>query len=431
MAHMGACDRRNMEQRTACLGCLHAASRKAPFDPAGECELCKGQLEIDQNISSDNYYRCAIRSAIFTEALRRRNNAYVAHSIIKCTITHIPLSFMTRFMNEVAEKGRLPESEPWDKEGPRVLAKNFKDSKSWFFTTFGAVAYLASFEELNAIIREDEVAFGPLRQPSQKGDCFILLPPCEVSWEMKEVSDTVELTTVTVTACTGNISCHPNAVLAVSPIHPHDFNNVRRWPHLPFYNDWQLYIRWKAKVFLQRNVADLACGETLVAATMKTSWEAKDPPILVASRVPGAAFKLKFGCHLPYQNPKLTSNVAGSLAVLQDHMEKEAAGQKRKAAEEAKEAAFMESYKEWERNAYRLGKAVTRRTCGTKERRAANMLAFGYSMDIDPRFNGEHTALGYDGVGPDPCDPHNHRAWLLNPECGKPPVRLGRGMRRG
>ena len=112
-------------------------------------------------------------------------------------------------------------------------------------------------------------------------------------------------------------------------------------------------------------------------------------------------------------------------------MEKEAAGQKRKAAEEAKEAAFMESYKEWERNAYRLGKAVTRRTCGTKERRAANMARFGYSMDIDPRFNGAHTALGYDGVGPDPCDPHNHRAWLLNPECGKPPVRLGRGMRRG
>jgi hypothetical protein len=79
-------------------------------------------------------------------------------------------------------------------------------------------------------------------------------PLSDVTWEMKEVSDTVELTTVTITACTGNISCHPNAVLSVSPVHPHDLTNVKRWPHLPFYADWQLYIRWKAKAFLQLNV---------------------------------------------------------------------------------------------------------------------------------------------------------------------------------
>ncbi len=179
---MGVCDRRNMKPRTVCLGCLHADSRKVPFDTEGECEQCKGQLDIDKSITNDNYYRCAIGSAIFTEALRRRNNAYVAHSIVKCTTPHIPLSFMKRCIKEVDAKGRLSEkAEPWDKEGPRVLAKNFRDSKSWFFTTFGVVAYLASFEELNAVIREEEVAFGPLRQPNKKGDCFILLPPCEVT----------------------------------------------------------------------------------------------------------------------------------------------------------------------------------------------------------------------------------------------------------
>ncbi len=59
------------------------------------------------------------------------NNAYVAHSIVKCTVPHIPLAFVKRFMKEVAAKGRLPETtEPWNKEGPRVLAKNFRDSKS-------------------------------------------------------------------------------------------------------------------------------------------------------------------------------------------------------------------------------------------------------------------------------------------------------------
>ena len=110
LARMGVCDRMNMEPCTVCLGCLHADSRKAPFDPEGECEQCKGQLDIDQSIINDNYYRCAIRSAIFTEALRRRNNAYVAHNIVKCTVPHIPLSFMKRFMKEVGAKGRLPET---------------------------------------------------------------------------------------------------------------------------------------------------------------------------------------------------------------------------------------------------------------------------------------------------------------------------------
>jgi len=61
----GCYDRRNLEPRTACLGCLHARSQKALVDPESECEQSKGQLEIDQSITHDNYYRCAIRSAIF------------------------------------------------------------------------------------------------------------------------------------------------------------------------------------------------------------------------------------------------------------------------------------------------------------------------------------------------------------------------------
>jgi hypothetical protein len=259
------------------------------------------------------------------------------------------------------------------------LAKNFRDSKSLFFTTFGVVAYLASFEELNAVIREDEVAFGPLRQPNKKGDCYILLPPCEITWEMKEVSDTVELTTVTITACTGIISCHPNDVLSVSPVHPHDLTNVKRWPHLPFYNDWQLYIRWKAKEFLQLNMADLTSGEMLVPATHKPSWEAKDPSVVVASRVPGADFKLKLGGYLPYQSPKLTASDACNLEVLQDQMKKEEAARKCKAAVVAKEAQFVESYKQWERDAYTRGKQVTKRTSGTKERAQMNLARFAHT----------------------------------------------------
>ena len=73
------------------------------------------------------------------------------------------------------------------------------------FTTFGYVSFLASFEELDAVIRENEVAFGLLRQPSKKGDCNLLLPPCEVSWETREVAKNVELATMPITTCTGNI----------------------------------------------------------------------------------------------------------------------------------------------------------------------------------------------------------------------------------
>jgi hypothetical protein len=74
---MGVCDRKKMEPHTACLGWLYASSRKAPFDPESECEQCKGQLVVDQSTRFDMRYTCAINSAIFTVALRRKNSAYI------------------------------------------------------------------------------------------------------------------------------------------------------------------------------------------------------------------------------------------------------------------------------------------------------------------------------------------------------------------
>ncbi len=139
---MVLCRCRNMaarEPRTMCLGCLHADIQKAPFD----AEKWKGDLEPDQSIMPDDYYKCALRHAIFTEVLRRRN---VAHSIVRSTVPHIPLDFMKRLM---AAKGRHVSAKAWDKEGPRVLAKDFKDFKTWFFTTLSVVAHLASFEDNN------------------------------------------------------------------------------------------------------------------------------------------------------------------------------------------------------------------------------------------------------------------------------------------
>ncbi len=66
------------------------------------------------------------------------------------------------------------------------------------------------------MIRENEVAFELLRQPSKKGDYYLLLPPCEVSWETREVAKNVELATVTITTCTGNIYLVPPACSSLS-----------------------------------------------------------------------------------------------------------------------------------------------------------------------------------------------------------------------
>jgi hypothetical protein len=80
------------------------------------------------------------------------------------------------------------------------------------------------------------------------------------------------------------------------------------------------------------------------------------------------------------------------------------------------------TYEAWERKGYKVGKEITMRTCETEERRIAIFRSFGYSMDLDPLFNGEHEAHGYDGVGPAPCDDGNNRRWLNNTLAGPAPV---------
>ncbi len=65
-------------------------------------------------------------------------------------------------------------------------------------------------------------------------------------------------------------------------------------------------------------------------------------------------------------------------------MHKEAARQKRKDADDAIEAAFVESDKQRERDAYIRGNEVTMRTCGTKERKESNLARYEYGMEKEP-----------------------------------------------
>jgi hypothetical protein len=59
--------------------------------------------------------------------------------------------------------------------GPEGVVQRFRRQKAWFITTWGDVQHLYIFEELDAIIKEEEVAFGPIRQPNVKGDVFVVL----------------------------------------------------------------------------------------------------------------------------------------------------------------------------------------------------------------------------------------------------------------
>ena len=83
----GAFRRHSMEYRTTCLGCLHET-----FDKEGKCDRCNSSLSPHTCTIDNDYFKCVIRSAIFREIVRWKDNAYVAHIIVKdtCNNIHIP-----------------------------------------------------------------------------------------------------------------------------------------------------------------------------------------------------------------------------------------------------------------------------------------------------------------------------------------------------
>ncbi len=137
--------------------------------------------------------------------------------------------------------------------GTTYLGKELRGQQKMALYHVGVVAHLASFEELDAVVREEEVALGPLRQPDKKKR---LLSPSAASRSFLGVERGLRRRRAIHSdryCMHGIISWNPKAVLSFLPLHPHDFTNYKRWPHLPFCNHWQLYIRWKVKFFLRRN----------------------------------------------------------------------------------------------------------------------------------------------------------------------------------
>jgi hypothetical protein len=114
-------------------------------------------------------------------------------------------------MGNVAGKGRLESAKAWDKEGPRVLATDFRDNKSWFFTTLEFVLYLASFEELVAEKNKMKLHLAPCASLI-KVRLICSSPTSRSFLGLERGRRKIELYTITITDCTGIISCHPNAV---------------------------------------------------------------------------------------------------------------------------------------------------------------------------------------------------------------------------
>ena len=82
--------------------------------------------------------------------------------------------------------------------------------------------------------------------------------------------------------------------------------------------------------------------------------------------------------------------------------------------EDVVDAAFEKEYKAWERKGYKIGKEIPMRNFGTEEECKAILARWGYSMDVNPHFDGEHIMHGYDGVGADPCEERNNRYYMSN-----------------
>ena len=425
--------------RTLCLECLHELDRERDFDKNGLCDHCDNRLDASFTVMPCNYYPRALRTLLYKEVAKRHGTEYVSMALITVHGPHIPLSFMLSYMEEVSEAGRREDSPPWDQEGPRTMWKVFSDSKAWLLSTWGAVQFLCSWEELDAsVVPRGEKALGNMRQ-TPEGDCIFLVPPVEVSWSSSSSDPDEGLFSVTIKASTTLVSAHSNTSLQFTPLHPSDTSdegaNISRWRHLPLYNDYILYLSWKSKEFLnkshvRRHLKKESKG-ILLAAISEPTWVAADlTPEVVQSRIPGADFKVTTVCALPYQHPKLTQTSSGSVTLQMqraDHARKEAAKEKVK----ERERKELEAYQAWERDAYAYGKALTARVNGTEERRAYNFKTRGYRMEEDPRFNGEHEKANYDGVGPDPCDNLNRRLWIKNYPHDPPGKRIDKRARRG
>lgn len=235
--------------------CLAEFDSQLPYDSDGTCDKCDAPLGRFVAMCSADMFIAQCRRSIFKDVIRKREAAYVAQSLVSLTVPNFPISALQHWMGQVQLAGQQSASQ-WDKEAPRTLWCDKRDRKAWLFTTWAAVAEICGFSEISYLVPPDEKAFGNLRQ-NCTGDIFLVLPPMEVIWDSDEVCPGVSTESVTFKMCTGLVANCSGTYLHLSSHHPVDTSSdgalVKRWPHLPFYDNYQQYLRWKAGRYIIRN----------------------------------------------------------------------------------------------------------------------------------------------------------------------------------
>ena len=408
-----------MSSRTMCLGCLHDIHAAERYDDEGECDKCGEALSTLYLPVDASQWVAILRDKIFREVLKKKEASYVALSARTVVVSGFPLELLENWMDAATSAGR-ESTEDWDKEAPRTKWRAMEHRQSWLFTTIPAVAFICSFQTLVKCDGDRDGAGFDNHRQTPTGDILSVCPPFEVTASQELLLPDVLVNTVTFRFATCVIPNRKNTWLRLSGKHPvHTYSagaDLKRWPHLPFYDSYEVYLRWRIGRQMKANKNKLlpVFKRELLDSIALPTWKASEPPGVVASRLPSDAYTEATQA-VPWQHPGLTAKMAAYKTSGDAERLREA--RSAKAAAEAREYAKFNARKqaEYERFCYEEGKRITERTLSKPGSSEATLLrSYNYSRERDARFNGEHARAGYDGVGPDPCDPHNTRGWMKN-----------------
>ena len=164
-----------------------------------------------------------------------------------------PRPLWLAWMREARLAGRKADG---IKETTRAKWKNFEGDESWLFTTMEAIAALAGTGKIQNVVKEGERA-GPGWRQLHNGSYVFQVPPCEATRIEEEVSEGTTLGRCSVTLTTATVPRSENTFPLTTAAHPDTVDPyqalVARWPHLPLYDDYHVYLRSKIREIILRN----------------------------------------------------------------------------------------------------------------------------------------------------------------------------------
>ena len=388
-----------MAQRISCLKCLAAIDQDAPVpDPLRACAQCGIPVGTPFVTLSADYFMGHLAQLIFKEAGR----ANLARSCVKVTLPGVPLAIVKAWVKDVAAMS-LRNKCRWDREAEDVQWQRLPGKNSWLLTTWVAAEAVCNFHDY--ITPPDLQKCWLNCRQLQGGDLVFVIGPITITHQSQATpsQSTNDVLHVTFsTACVSYTEAGFFRMAGTQPAETDDKHaNKSRWPHLPFYSDYNQYMCFKSAraviTAASKSAPEqqkLLKGTKVLLRALARKWGAVGPPKLVRKRWPrGDDFWP--GRIRPYQHPKLSAATAGFKTL----MEHKAVNQKMQQQRERREKVVEERRAKIARQEYAESKALSLSLLnrpGITEQHREQYLA------RDPRFNGEHARLGYEGVGTPP-----------------------------